>query len=686
MEIDRKDGPASRPLMAGSPAEGFRSDIEGLRALAVVMVVAFHAGLSALSGGFIGVDVFFVISGYLITSLLLSEIARTGCIDLRAFYARRVRRLLPTAFVVLFVTLLVGGLMLSPLEVVTSGKSAVATSLYGSNVWFMRQTADYFAPESALNPFLHTWSLAVEEQFYFVWPVLLLLVMRYMPRRLPVVLFVVGLASLALCLVMVDVKQSFAFYASPTRAWEFAVGAIACLIPRASLATRPRLVRMGGWLGFALVLGSGFLLSEATPFPSWSALLPVFGAAAMLLAGQNDTRWLVPLSWRPMRYLGSRSYAIYLWHWPIIVLALIAWPHMGAWERVGLALASVAMAEISYRLVEHPIRIGPPARMRPGIILIVALIVTALSAGLGVATVVAGRHLGAERGQAAISLAQSLTSRLPETCVVSLSVTRVKTCDFAPTAGGAGGLGAPGVPVRRIVLFGDSHAAQWFTPVSTFASRDRAVLTTVLKSSCPPARITAVSSRLRRSFTECSTWRRAALDRIITLRPDLVVLSEHSNSYVRRADVAVTAPSTDAQGWGEGLAATVQALSRAGIATVVLSDTPTMNFNVPTCLGRKARGVVDRPCEVARPLAMNMAAVLAERAAVADAALTRYLDVSVLFCSGAICLPTMGGTVLYKDANHISEVGARRVAPAVIDALTQAEREVGGRTLPVGRP
>lgn len=200
-----------------------------MRAVAVGLVIAFHLGLDEVPGGFIGVDIFFVISGYLITGLLLNEIAGTGSIDLMAFYGRRARRLLPTSLVVLATTLCVSCLILAPREITTAAKSGLASSLYLSNVWFIFQARDYFAPESALNPFLHTWSLGVEEQFYFVWPMFLLIVTR--GSRPQWAIGCVALASLALCLFLVRVNQAIAFYASPARVWEFGVGALATSVP-----------------------------------------------------------------------------------------------------------------------------------------------------------------------------------------------------------------------------------------------------------------------------------------------------------------------------------------------------------------------------------------------------------------------------------------------------------------------
>ena len=250
------------------PMSSFRGDIEGIRAVAVLAVVCFHFGVPRMSGGFVGVDIFFVISGYLITSLLFTELDDTGRIDLLRFYGRRVRRLLPAAFLVTLGILIGGAVILSPLEQFPTAKAGLASSLYVSNIWFLRQTFDYFSPESALNPFLHTWSLSVEEQFYIFWPTFLMLVgnPKIHPRLPAITMAAVTIVSFVLCLWLTHVKQPWAFYASPARAWEFGLGGLASLFPVTRWIRDSWLVPATGWVAGSVLFVCFFIINDASSF------------------------------------------------------------------------------------------------------------------------------------------------------------------------------------------------------------------------------------------------------------------------------------------------------------------------------------------------------------------------------------------------------------------------------------
>lgn len=338
----------------------FRQDIEGLRAVAVLSVVIFHFGLGVLPGGFVGVDVFFVISGYLISGLLLNELERTGSIDLWRFYGRRARRLLPASLLVTAVTLLLALFLLAPSEQIFAAKGALASSLYASNFWFMTLLADYFAPESALNPFLHTWSLSVEEQFYLVWPTLLLMLWRWRPtvRLMAIAMSVLTVLSLAMCLWLSYRKQSWAFYASPARAWEFGVGALAVLKPVTDWARRSRAAVPLGWLGAAGLCATFLLLTEDARFPGWVAVVPALATVAVLISGASGQRGgpaellKVPL----MQWLGEHSYSIYLWHWPIVVYATILEVTDPVAKVVMCSVLTLTCAAAGFRLLERPVR------------------------------------------------------------------------------------------------------------------------------------------------------------------------------------------------------------------------------------------------------------------------------------------------------------------------------------------
>ena len=265
---------------------GFRPEIEGMRGVAILIVVLFHCSVPGFSGGFVGVDVFFVLSGFLITGLLVAEIQKTSELSLVRFYARRIRRLLPASALTLAITLLIGAMILAPHELDLAGHASRAAALNISNIFFDIHAGDYFAPNVKSNPILHTWSLAVEEQFYLFWPLLLLLTLGWC-RSIKVL--VIGISALTLVSLVISVWFSanggtFAFYELPARAWEFGIGGLAVLLPRGIVNVSSGWWRSLGWLGIFAILGSAHLIVGANGFPGWVALIPVIGTAVVLVA------------------------------------------------------------------------------------------------------------------------------------------------------------------------------------------------------------------------------------------------------------------------------------------------------------------------------------------------------------------------------------------------------------------
>jgi peptidoglycan/LPS O-acetylase OafA/YrhL len=296
--------------------DSFRPDLEGLRGVAVLLVVGCHCGISWCAGGFVGVDVFFVLSGYLITGLLASECRTTSRIDLPGFFARRARRLLPESLLVSAVTLLTAVAFLAPQEIITTARAAAAAGLYASNLFFDGNASNYFAPDVAANPLLHTWSLGVEEQFYLVWPVVILLVSRGAQRVAGSIFALAAIAALSFtCSVYTsEAAPTFAFYELPSRAWEFAAGGLLALLPVSGNLGRRNGAMAGGFLGIAMIAGTALLLKGGAGFPGWVALLPVAGTLATLHAGAAGPQRGISaiLSAAPLQFLGARSYSWYL--------------------------------------------------------------------------------------------------------------------------------------------------------------------------------------------------------------------------------------------------------------------------------------------------------------------------------------------------------------------------------------
>jgi len=341
----------------------FRPDIEGLRGIAILIVVLFHCGVPGFSGGFIGVDVFFVLSGYLITGLLVDEVQKQSKLSLLQFYARRVRRLLPASALTLMLTLLIGAIILSPQELDNTGHAGRATALYVSNIFFDKNAGDYFAPNVKSNPLLHTWSLAVEEQFYLFWPLLILLSLRLWRSMKGLVIVLSGLTiiSLGIGVWLTARGGTFAFYELPARAWEFSIGGLARMFPRDRLRIPFSWWLAFGWLGILTILGSTHLIFGDANFPGWIALIPVLGTVAALIAGiECPGRGIgIVLNSDLLQILGKLSYSWYLWHWPFLVFSVALFPNISVTGKTVAAAASLAVAGITHHFVENPIRFHP---------------------------------------------------------------------------------------------------------------------------------------------------------------------------------------------------------------------------------------------------------------------------------------------------------------------------------------
>ena len=421
----------ARPRSGGAEKDGFRPDIEGLRGIAVSMVVLFHASLLSgwffhfsgvdlwfvqlpgadikPSGGFIGVDLFFVVSGFLITGLLVRERERSGRISMSRFYARRVRRILPAAMVVLLVTFVAANSLITLVDRPSVMQDGAAAALSIANIRFA-WTTDYFNPVS-YSPFLHYWSLGVEEQFYFVWPALMAIVAWKAPRLgAGVALTIVVVTSFAASLMITDSDASWAFYMLPTRAWQLAAGGLIAVgagslnrLPQAIRASVGQLLAIAGWGALAALITAAFAIdSVATPYPGMAAIIPTIAGVLLIASGQERTGPGVLLRLAPVRFLGKISYSLYLWHWPILILGGI-WlvgplGTISAKQALALAAVAVPVATASWLLVEEPFRRGRIPLPRPS-----RVVGVGLAAMLAVAVAGSSFYFGAESALGAIS-------------------------------------------------------------------------------------------------------------------------------------------------------------------------------------------------------------------------------------------------------------------------------------------
>jgi len=637
-----------------------RADIQGLRGVAVLLVVLYHAGLPLLPGGYIGVDVFFVISGYLITGLLVREFEDSGRIDFPQFIARRARRLLPAAVVLLLAVAAAAIIVFPAVERIDILDAARASAVYAANLWFALRATDYLGGEASLNPMLHMWSLAIEEQFYLVWPFLVWFAARFLPcgsvrTRTLVMVAIVSAVSYLACRRMTWMSQPWAFFGTPFRAWEFGLGAIVHL-SAVWLGRLPKpWGRVAGLTGVAAVAAAATQLNDQSAFPGSLALLPAGGTALVLAALLAEGRGplAAALSWRPLTRVGDLSYSWYLWHWPFLVVGPVLFPAGGAAVAASAVVLSYLAAEASYRFVEQPFRTGRASRWAPQAVVASAVGAACTSAfALTVLTPASSGAPGNALQQRFIEAKQDIPTLYKRGCHVPIRATAPVTCE-------AGDLAAQ----RTIVLFGDSHAAHWYPALEELAAREHWKLVSITKSGCPwvSADVDIDLGRFRRPYHECPVWREAALKRIVELRPSLVVVANSS-----RHDVPAAV-------WEAGARKSLAALQGTGTAIALMRDTPWPGFNVPTCLARaEHRGAaLESSCSFDRDdgLRPGLSLFEAERQAVANLPGATVIDLSKQLCPTERCATYGGTTVHFSDHSHLTASYSRQLAPALGAAL-----------------
>lgn len=647
----------------------FRPDIEGLRALSIALVVVYHYAGAALPGGFVGVDVFFVISGYLIT-LSLHDAHAPGLRlrdELFGFWARRARRLLPHALAVLAAATLAGAVLLDDVAASRLGSDVGWAAGYAINWLYVVRAVDYLRwGETEASVLLNFWSLAVEEQFYLLWPLALLLLWRRTgtggPRaRRWAVGGALALAALsfAWALWLGQTRLTLAFFASPARAWELLAGAALALHQRGGGAMPKRWADGLAAAGAAAVLLAAFGMSHDSPHPGWVTWLPVGGAVALIagLGAAPGSALARLFGSAPMKLLGARSYAIYLWHWPVLMLGNALWADRSVASRLLWLVLSVLLAEAGYRWVESPSRWRWAKGWAAPRLLRWALAGSAVVALSGFAL----RH-AADAGwrphrQALPPLAQVQND---------LSVVYANGCHLGvePTAP------APncrlGDAPATVLLFGDSHAAQWVPAlVPAAAARGHAVLAWT-KSSCPSADVTVWNPAARGPYRECDAWREAVFARLAEARPAFVVianLDDTGSEFVDRSTGARLSGPAAAAAFEAGLQRTLQRLRDAGVPAVLLRDNPKPRKDVLNCLYRGGGAACDRPRAEALPAE-------GPEQRVARATGTPLWDLADAACGPTACPALRMGDdgrplVVYRDDNHFGARFVVTLAPAL---------------------
>lgn len=655
------------PVPPERPA--FRPDIEGLRGIAILLVVAFHAGVPALRGGFVGVDVFFVLSGFFITEMLARELSEQGDVDVNAFYTRRALRLLPALLVVILATLAAVFVLYAPIDRGWIAGDARAVALYAGNVNFARGAVDYFSTGD--NPFLHTWSLAVEEQFYLVWPLLFLGIgllgtaareRARATKQLFVAIAVVGAISFMASLWMTRVSQPWAFFGMPTRIWEFALGGSLALALNGRAAARTSVSTVLQATGLLLIAGAAMSYDRVTPYPGIAAVLPAFGTCLLLLGGDRapDSAVSRVLSVPALTWIGRMSYAWYLWHWPLVGLAGVLDPDIGVPGRLAWSAGALGLAWVTHRFIEQPVRNGSTALSRvpahwvlPGTVA-ASVVVAALAHG---AMVVAERRV-ASTEQRLFAFAR--VDRKNHDCWATTVEDARGSCEFGDPKSS-----------RTVALFGDSHAEHWLGALDQYGSENGLKVVAMVKGGCPVADMPELMQpRLKRFYHECTRYREAMIQRLIAMRPAAAVLSSWDHylpSGGRRSDWQVTPEM-----WERGLRRTYERLTAAGIPVVAIRGTPRTGFDVPACLSRQAaRLPAARDCTCDRSRALLRPAIDAQTRA-AKGLEVALLDMNDRICATDRCQVRNDDIVFFTDDNHLTASFSRSMASVFGDRIEAA--------------
>ena len=662
----------ARPGVTAKP--GFRPDIQGLRAVAVMLVVLFHSGVETLSGGYVGVDVFFVISGFLITTHLLESLERDGRIHFGRFYAKRARRILPAALLVAALTLVAAWIWMSPLLMRSVVGGAIATALYGPNYFFALQDTDYLA-ESTPSVYQHYWSLGIEEQFYLLWPALLAVgfwLCRRSERRVMVLVAVVTAASFLACVLMMDVSQPWAFFSLPTRAWELGAGGLVAFLLRSGA---PWLQRQGtgllAWAGLAGLAAVVLTFDDATEFPGAAAALPVLATAAMLIGGAapgplHATRLL---ALAPLQFLGAISYSLYLVHWPLQVIpqaVTFSDAPLPLSQTLALGAVAVPLAWLLHRFVERPVigwRVLREQKQRlTGLVAVGASLAVVATSG-GVALAGAKQPLSSARNApesvreldpvgtefVPANLAPGLDTVADDNPSVYDSGCHNDHADASPDGCRVGD--NPEAPL--VFLVGDSHAASWQPALEQLAAQGKIRLDSNSKDSCLPLE---TAQKFREGpYDSCEQWRQGVLERIDEEQPDLVLLAMFNNPG-RLLD----APTEDpAALWHDGLASTLEQIDGPQVA--VLRDVPYQRRSPDKCLSKHLE---EAPaCAVTRKEAFRENLMRAEDSAIAEAGDEVHgVDFTRYFCNAETCPTVIGSTAVFRDSHHLTRTFSEQMS------------------------
>jgi peptidoglycan/LPS O-acetylase OafA/YrhL len=699
----------------------YRRDIEGLRAIAVIAVLLFHFGVPGMQGGYIGVDVFFVISGFLITSLLIAERSGTGRVSLRDFYARRIRRLLPISAVVLGATAIASATWLEPTRLADLAQDIRHAATFTVNTVFANRGTDYLGAELPPSPIQHYWSLAVEEQFYMLWPALIAIVTigaRNVKARVAATMAIIVVLSLAMSILLVDSHPAWTFFGLHTRAWELGLGSFLYVtylaVRQMSVQLRARI----SWSGLVLIAISVVSFGGVSGFPGWIAMIPVLATCAVLIGSDDVERGPIRLLGHPvMQWVGQRSYSLYLWHWPVLIIAVA---HVGddlsAVQRLAVLSITVGLAELGHRFVENPIRRSPALVTHSrltfclgGSLVVVGLIVGValgayepnMSTGViaseptfaPVVTTIPQLTTTSINGNTSVPETTttnpkrpeyiSMEQTLPIQAIVDAVPNQIVPDNLEPSLLGAkydtsvvyeNGchqyydtavtedcvFGDPNGTIT-IALWGDSHAAQWFEALKAIAGENGWRFLSITQGGCPFLDVLTFSSTDEADNSFCIPWRESVREYMKAEGVDVVLLSQYYELRDARDRKAIKSDV-----WAELLGPLLDGLRSDGIEPVVLGDTPDPPDDVPKCVSAQRNSVQScasgEMSDAARAVDDVVRTITVERS-------VSFVEPRKWLCSNRICPVIVGNLLVYRDSHHISNRFMQWLTPVVADVL-----------------
>ena len=696
--VDSRFLPSGEEAGSAPDDRRFRPDVEGLRAVAVVLVVLYHAGLPRLTGGYVGVDVFFVISGFVITGLLLRERSGTGKTSILDFYARRARRILPAATLVILVTVVGSYVLLGAVDGNNVAGDGRWAAVFLANFHFLEVGTNYLQALRPPSPLQHFWSLSVEEQFYVVFPTLFLVVAGLRSRwstrlRLVVVLGAIVIASFVWSIVQTSAHPAAAYFSPFTRAWELALGGLIAASTPWLKRLEVQLATVMTWAGMAAILYASFHFNSLTAYPGSAVAVPVVGAGLIIAGGVAVPKWGVEcvLGRLWAQWLGRRSYSLYLWHWPVLIIAAeyAGKNSLTFWQNVPLVLVALALSMVTYRYLENPVRhLKAPSRQSVliggvavvGTVVVLSMLIAVETITPPIYHVTPAADTGAVMQQ--VAAAPQITT-LPKPLEPSLTEAGN---DWAAWNGNLYTPCANTVPINAyteplcamgdtssthdMVVYGDSHTIMWLPAYQAIAKAEHLRLFVLVKYFCPATLVTVVdppgSGSIGGAYDSCISWHDWVIAVINALKPSLVIVSQDS-LYKAPANSKGVSTFLTQKAWEAGVTNLFNAMKIPDQNKVFLGNIPMLAQSGPACLSKNPHDVqaCSSPVESSQ-LFLNPA----EKAGT-EAAGARYITTTPWFCS-ATCTAVIKNYVVYLDQFHVTGTYAKYLTNALAESLGYA--------------